>query len=210
MIKICQVKGSNGTGKTTLVKQLGDLSEEWTYLQWPDGTIYATVFDDIRWAAIGKYDPDKPMGGCDLMPSVDAIKRAIHDVHRQYPHHWIVFEGMMISTIKSTFYEYLLGMKSKHVEPLFVILKSTPEGCVKRIAGRGTMKPGLKIDNITHKCDMVVRHAKEYDPTLVRWINVEDTPEDCMLPYFLWEVYDYELIDAIYDPGPDMTGGMLG
>lgn len=200
MIKVVQLKGSNGTGKTTLVKQLGAMSEDWTWVTWPDGTVYATVFDNVRWAAIGKYDPDKPMGGCDLMPSIEAIKRAILDVRRNYPDHWIVFEGMMISTIKSTFYEFLTSLQTKDVQTLFVVLKSTPEGCVKRIQGRGTMKPGLKVDNVAQKCEMIVRHAKEYDPTLVRWINVDDTPEECMLPFFLWEVYDYELIDAIYDP----------
>lgn len=199
MIKIIQIKGSNGTGKTTLVKLIGAWSETWTHLQWPDNTIYATVFDDCRYVAIGKYEPDKAMGGCDLMPSIDAIKRAIKDVRHQYPGHWIVFEGMMISTIKSTFYDFLLKMRVPgKVEPLFVILKSSPEQCVKRIQGRGTMKPGLKVDNIAQKCEMVVRHAKEYDPTLVRWIKVDEYDLDTILGDFLWQVYDEELIDAIF------------
>lgn len=203
---IVQIKGSNGTGKTTMVKLLGELSANWTHLEWPDGTIYATVFDDINWVAIGKYDPDAKMGGCDLLPSVDAIKQAIADAMKMCPGYWVVFEGMMISTIKSTFYEHLMKMHQRQpgVYPLFVILKSTPEECVKRIQGRGTMKPGLKIDNVAAKCDMIIRHAKEYDPEHVRWINVDNTSLDAMLGEFLWEVQDNQLMDALY--GNDFGG----
>lgn len=199
--KIVQIKGGNGSGKTTIVKLLGSQSETWDWLEWPDGHVYATVFEDIRWVAIGKYHPDAPMGGCDCMRSIDEIKQAIVDVINQYPGYWIVLEGMMISTIKSTFYNFLREIQTRDLRPLFVILKATPEGCIRRISGRGTMRPGLSHDNIAQKCAMVVRHAKEYDPNLVRWIDVEDTPEDCMLGEFLWEVYDWKLIDAIYGIG---------
>lgn len=204
--RIVQIKGSNGSGKTTIVKQLGALSENWTYLEWPDGTIYATQFDDINWVAIGKYDPDAKMGGCDLMPDIDSMKRAIKDVLKYCPGYWIVFEGMMISTIKSTFYNFLLDMQKshKHIEPLFLILKSTTEGCVQRITDRGTMKPGLNIDNVAAKCELVVNHAKTYDPNYVRWLPVETTPLDAMVHIFLWEVQDNQLMDALY--GNDFGG----
>lgn len=199
-MKIVQVKGSNGSGKTTLVKELGLLSEDWTYLTWDGGKVYATVFDNIRWAAIGKYDPNAAMGGCDCLGSVDEIKRAIQDVMRYRKGYWIVFEGMMISTIKSTFYNFLLDIEAKgKAKVLFVILKSTAEGCITRIRGRGTMRADLQVDNVAAKCDMVIRHAQTYDPDHVRWINVENTPKEALMPVFLFEVDDTELIDAIYD-----------
>lgn len=210
VIKIVQVKGSNGSGKTTLVKQLGALSERWSYLTRlvPGGKdeIIATAFDDIGWVAIGEYRPDAAMGGCDKMPSVESILTAIEMVLSLRPGFWIVFEGMMISTIKSTFYDALMALHEDHprIEPLFVILKSTPEGCYNRIQGRGTMKPGLNMDNVAHKCDMVIRHAKTYDPDYVRWIDVETTPVDCMLDEFLWEVQDNQVMDALY--GNDFGG----
>ena len=204
MIHIIQVKGSNGSGKTSLVLDLGKLSENWTWLQTPDGLTYATVFDDINWVAIGKYDPNAKMGGCDLMPSVESMKQAILDVMKHYPDYWIVFEGMMISTIKSTFYEFLLDLEARgKAQALFVILKSTVDGCLERIAGRGTMKKDLKRGNIYTKCELVIRHAKEYDPAHVRWIDVETTNKESMMPCFLWEVGDDQLIDAIYNQ-PDL------
>lgn len=206
IVKVVQIKGSNGSGKTTLVKLLGELSENWSYIETEDGMIIATMFDDIGWVAIGEYKPDAAMGGCDKMPDIESIKQAIISILTLYPDYWIVFEGMMISTIKSTFYEMLMMIHAENprIEPLFVILQTTPEGCFKRIQGRGTMKPGLNMDNVTHKCDMVIRHAKEYDPDHVRWINIENTSLDGMLGEFLWEVQDNQLMDALY--GNDFGG----
>lgn len=103
--KIVQIKGSNGSGKTTLVKRLGELSETWSYLVDDNDRVVATIFDDIGWVAIGEYKPDAAMGGCDKMPDIESIKQAILSALVMCPGFWVVFEGMMISTIKSTFYQ---------------------------------------------------------------------------------------------------------
>lgn len=201
LIKIIQIMGSNGSGKTSLVKQLGELSESWTYLEGADGKVIATIFDDIRYVAIGKYAPDACMGGCDGMPTVDSIKKAILQVRRQYPDHWIVFEGMMISTIRTTFYDFITTLaEHSHgkVEAKVVVLKATVEGCMERIYGRGSAKPDLKVENVKAKCDLVIRNGQSYDADVVRWIDVDHTAVDAMLGEFLWEVYDFLMIDAIW------------
>lgn len=198
-MKIVQIKGANGSGKTTIIKQMLAQCSNPRYHKWADGranpTVYATSMPEIGWVAVGKYDARSKMGGCDRLPSVQMIKDAIVDsvllalrLERERARYrcGVVFEGMMISTIKSTFYNFLLEQQAERgIEPLFVILQATPEGCIQRISNRGTMRKNLNHDNIRAKCAMVIRHAKTYDPQYVRWMDVETIPEANMLKQFL-------------------------
>ena len=195
MTKIVQIKGSNGSGKTTIVKQLIRLSSDVHLLEAKGfgGKTVATIMDDLGWIAIGGYPEESAMGGCDRIRTIDNIKWAIDEAYDHSPGYWIVFEGMMVSTIKSTFYQFLLDMRQRSradwmedIDPLFVILRTTAERCVERIEGRGTKRAGLKVDNVRAKCEMVVRHAKTYDQAYVRWLDVDDVPLDRMV----WEFLD--------------------
>ena len=159
--------------------------------------------DDIGWLAIGSYPEDKKMGGCDKFPRPDTIsliKDAIRISMKSRPDYWIVFEGMMISTIKSTFYDYLLMLeRTKGIVPLFVILNATVQGCMNRLEGRGTMRSNrFKLeDNVGSKCELVIRHANTYDPKYVRWLDVERIPVDDMALEFVRSVDDVMLEDEL-------------
>ena len=201
-MKVVQIKGSNGSGKTTIVKDLMSFSSDVEYLLDDNSKCYATAFHDLGWAALGKYSPDKVMGGVDSsFSTIDCIKLGIQicvNYANDNNFYGVVFEGMMISTIKSTFYDYLLGMENSHdIEPVFVILETTPSGCLRRIEGRGTKKPGLKFENLVGKCTGVLRHAITYNQKYVRWMDVEALEQDDMLPMFLKLVGDNELLDAV-------------
>jgi len=188
MSMIIQIKGSNASGKTTIVKQLIELSDSVRYLRWNNGKIYATVMDDLQWVAVGFYD-DKPMGGCDRLHTVDHVKRAIVDIMDDYPDYAIVFEGMMISTIKSTFYNYLLELQdSDNICPVFVILRTTIDGCIARLESRRTHKGVIKqstVDGMERKCIAIVRHALTYDQDRVAWMDVDAIANKNMVGTFL-------------------------
>jgi hypothetical protein len=79
-----------------------------------------------------------------------------------------------------------------------VILRTDVDGCLKRIAGRGTMKPDLNVGNIKTKCDLVLRHALEYDPRVVRYIDVDAVASSGMLIKFLDAVGDIKLLDWMF------------
>ncbi len=193
-VKVVQIKGSNGSGKTTIVKQMLALSDQVDYVQWANATmrkprVRATVMHDLGWAAVGEYHLDAPMGGCDLLKSNAEIKGAILDLLDDYPTYNIVFEGMMISTIKSTFYEFLLDLeRTDGIQPVFVILRASIDTCLEHLQARGTMRENVSVDNIAGKCQLVVRHAAEYDQRYVRHINVNLMPVDAMLTTFLEEI----------------------
>ena len=213
-MKVVQVKGGNGSGKTTIAKQLlelnGTAAGDIARLKWGDDNgkwrQYAMYLRNIGYILIGQYSLDKAMGGTDCYPTtVDDIKAAIRqaidvELELAFGIYAIVFEGMMISTT-STFYHYLLELAEEYsdVEPLIVILKTTPDGCMKRIAARPSKrtKKVPKFENIASKSELVVRHAKTYDQQYVRWIDVERTPEDAMVVRFLEEIGDGELLDEV-------------
>ena len=202
--KICQIKGSNGSGKTTIVKQLIHFSSDVKVLTLKStGEVFATAMDDIGWVAIGDYPEDKKMGGCDKFPrpgTVSLIKDAIRTAMIARPDYWIVFEGMMISTIKSTFYHYLLMLEmSEGIIPLFVILNADVQGCMDRLGDRGTARSNRSklVENVGSKCELVVRHARTYEPKYVRWLDVENIPVDRMALEFIKAVDDVTLEDEL-------------
>jgi len=202
-MKIVNIKGSNGSGKTTIVKQMLALEPDPIHIARKGEMCYATLIPEAGWVAVGRYDMDCKMGGCDGLKTVQLMKESILgalDAAVAFEQatgrgmFGVVFEGMMISTIKSTFYDFLLGMEAPDVEPLFVILHASPEGCIERIRNRGTMRKNLNHDNIRSKCELVMRHAKTYDQKYVRYIDVDNTPEADMLKAFAGRVGDYRLL----------------
>lgn len=197
-MRIIQIKGPNGSGKTTLVKDLIRQSRNLTLYEWADTyKVFATGIDDIGWIAIGEYKPDKKMGGCDGMKSIDEIKTAIQYAMGlctsgalpldNISYHSIVFEGAMISTIKSTFYDWLLDMDG--VDPIFVMLTSSLQGCLNRIVGRGTKSVMKSSDGVASKIACIDRQIDVYDPQYIRIMDVDSIPRKDMLKTFLRLVY---------------------
>lgn len=204
MIKVVNIKGANGSGKTTIVHQMLQLSKEVSQLRTEDGTVIATCMDTIKWAAVGPYYLDKKMGGCDIFETVDSIKQAILTTRQACPDYWIVFEGMMISTLKTTFYNFLVEMmQTDDIVPAFVILRADVDGCLRRIKDRGTIARTATGEpnpaNIKSKCDTVLRHAQDYDPCVVRYIDVDKVACSGMLSKFLDAVGDTKLLDWMFD-----------
>ena len=133
------------------------------------------------------------------MKTVDNIKNSILRTIETCPGYWIVFEGMMISTIKSTFYDFLLGIhrEHKHIFPVFVVMNATLDGCINRITNRGTMRPGMNVEMVYDKNKNILRHVQTYDQRFVRYLNVEDLNEEDMLPEFLRLVGDKDLLEQL-------------
>lgn len=192
-------RGSNASGKTTIAKDLIALSSDiyeyrWTHALYDGDTghypkVYVTVLNDIHWACIGSYPEDKKMGGCDTFDSVYQTKQAIADTLNNHRDglRGIYYEGMVISTIATTFYDYMIDLKYFQVDPYFVIMAAGIEGCLKRIVQRGTMKPNLNIENVRNKCELNMKIAKKFElwgGIPVRYMYVDNIAREDMLMEF--------------------------
>lgn len=190
--RIINVRGSNGSGKTTLAKQLIALSQDKFYVR--DRRThkpYATILYDLQYAIVGIYPEDKQMGGTDNIHTMQEIKDIVLELVESYPGYFIFLEGMMISTT-TTIYRYMLELQQSHnVIPMVVVLKSSVEGCLKRIEKRRG-SPLQRTDLVAQKCELVLRH--QYKPEHVAYINVDSVQEHDMLRVFLETVGD----DIVY------------
>jgi hypothetical protein len=213
MIKLVMGRGSNASGKTTIAKDLIALNGKhpvelltWKGPLFVEDTsrypkVYATVMRHIGWACIGSYPVDKKMGGCDTLNTIYKVKRAIADtLNNRGELRGIYFEGMMVSTITSTWYDFMMDLKHYDVDPYFVVLISSVEGCLKRIEQRGTQRQNLSIENIANKCKTAIRSGHNLEALggiPVKWMNTDTTPRNCMLPTFAEFVDDYDLLTKI-------------
>jgi hypothetical protein len=192
MTRIINIKGPTGSGKSTIVKQMID--DDTYYLFDAKDKPYATVFPNMSYAAVGPYKKDgaPTSNGCDSVGKVDLIKEYIGNILDELPGYDIVFEGAMISTIISTFYQYLLYLEERdHIRPGFVLLKTSPDKCLERMAGRGSLRPGIDMDRLVARCESVVGNAvKHYDPKYIRILHVDEVEQCDMLSKFLELVGD--------------------
>ena len=110
-MKVIQIKGANGSGKSTIMYQLIQASGD---AQIKDlGNYQLTILDTLHMVLVGKYDGKLTSNGCDHIKTVQEMKNAIVNALALYPGYDVIFEGMLISTIKSTFYNFLLQLEKE-------------------------------------------------------------------------------------------------
>lgn len=197
---VVQIKGTNGSGKTTIARQLIALSKEKWYMTEPTKTgkqrVLATVLYDLQWVVLGNYPEDSKMGGCDGLKTIDIMKGIITRALEEYPGYWILFEGMMISTLKDTFY---LWLKELDVEPVFVFLITNTQSCLDRINSRGTNSI-KNPQNIDDKNRRIAMHADYYDPKMVAKLYVDRIDREAMLSRFLDAIGDERTLAHLLEP----------
>lgn len=189
---VVNLRGANGSGKTTIAKQLLALSNDKYYALHPDTRKpYATILYDIQWVLLGVYDEDKGMGGCDGIRTMKEVHDILYEMVDTYSGYYILLEGMLISTTM-TVYNYMLELEKSHnIVPMVVVLKSSVEGCLKRLEHRRG-SPLERTDLVAEKCELVLKH--QYKPEHVAYIDVDNIAEQDMVRRFLETVGD----DLVY------------
>lgn len=93
-MKLIQIRGCNGSGKTTMMKQFVEKHNlEIKEIQVNKIPTFISVSKDMQIIVLGRYD--KKTGGCDLYKNKEHVYQTIYQVIRVYKPRLLLFEGLI-------------------------------------------------------------------------------------------------------------------
>lgn len=196
---LVNIRGTNGSGKSTIPMSM--LSDPHLYLLtwYNNGKVrpFATVFPSFGFVALGTYK--NKTGGLDTYKNNEDTRKALELVWR-LPYH-IIAEGVISSTIKSTYSKLFATLKSKHPEyerEVVVVSLVTPlEVCLERVQNRNGGKP-VKSEQIEAKWKIVERNVQYFKDEGYHSIALDNsnlTVEDTL------EWFRREVVEVYYVEG---------
>lgn len=156
-----QLKGCNGSGKSTIPLEI--LHHEKTrtcYLTASQGDKkpVATFCAPYNLAVLGVYLT--ACGGCDSLSDTQVVKFVLSRLWKRNCH--ILFEGVIVGDIKSTFYDMMKAFNEVHHRHIsFCFMGTKLSECLRRIQGRNGGKP-IKEDLVRGKYKNSTTHLKYY------------------------------------------------
>lgn len=154
----------------------------------------ATIFPTYGWLALGTYF--NKTGGMDTFPNNEYTRNALATVWEKYPEYNIIMEGVIASTIKST-YAKLFKEYNEKFEPrkvLVVNLLPPIETCLARIQARNG---GIKINEklVVDKWNIVDRNVQYFKDEGFKSIRLDNSniPMEKVLPKFFKFCSKYEV-----------------
>ena len=174
---IVNIRGTNGSGKSTIPMSMMDDPEMFVITKPYQGrpTKIATVFPSYGWIALGTYF--NKTGGLDRFKNNEITQKAFWYVLKKYPEYNLLMEGIISSTIFSTYFELFKAAEEKYTDRKVVVLYLNPdvEICLERIQQRNGGKP-IKEDLVRDKANMILRACKKFKEAgieVIRWNNSE-------------------------------------
>jgi len=193
---LVNIRGTNGAGKSTIPMSMIQNDPEMrvealgTNKKGGPGAPYITVFPQYRWVALGSYHAKT--GGLDTYKTNAMTKMALDYAIDKYPEYDVLMEGIIASTIKSTYAIWFQEIEKEHPEIQVIVLSFVPplEVCLARVQQRNGGKP-VREDQIASKWRAVkrnVRYFKQCGLTSLR-VNNANCPKDKMLVNFVRLIY---------------------
>lgn len=140
---VVNIRGCNGAGKSSVPMSMMDDPDMYVIKKPYQGKSkdIATVFPNYGWIALGTYF--NKTGGLDRFPNTEFTKKVFWYILKKYPDYNIVLEGVISSTVFSTYAELYKAAKQKYPETEFCVVYLMPpvETCIKRIYKRNGGKP---------------------------------------------------------------------
>ena len=143
-----------------------------------------TVFHKLKWVALGTYF--NKTGGMDTYATNQDTRTALEYALKHFPKYDIVMEGVIASTIKSTYAELFRQLEARGHQVLILAFLPPLEVCLSRIQARNGGKP-IKEDLVAGKWNTVrscVDYFREAGLTCLR-IDTSKCSRDSMLKNFL-------------------------
>ena len=193
---IVNIRGCNGAGKSTVPMSMMELDPEFEVVKLGVGkngkpcAPAITVFHQLKWVALGTYF--NKTGGMDTYGTNAETRQALAYALENYPEYDIVMEGVIASTIKSTYAELFTELEEEGHQVLVMSFVPPLEVCLKRIQQRNGGKP-IKEDLVESKWRSVnsgVEYFRNAGLTALR-IDTSKCSKENMLKNFLKTVEKY-------------------
>lgn len=193
---IVNIRGCNGAGKSTVPMSMMEADPDYEVIKLgvsKTGKPCApaiTVFHQLKWVALGTYF--NKTGGMDTYGTNAETKQALEYALSHYPDYDIVMEGVIASTIKSTYAELFRNLEEKGHQVLIMAFVPPLKVCLERIQQRNGGKP-IKEDLVESKWRSVnsgVDYFRNEGLTCLR-IDTSKCSKESMLKNFLKTVEKY-------------------
>ncbi len=166
--KVINVRGTNGSGKSVIVRKLIDRLCA-VPMRSKDGKVtgYSSFYNHVN--ILGRYET--PTGGCDTIRTQDEMCRGVVTLATRGH---VIFEGLLISGMHSRFVNLARGIPTHHF--IFAVLDTPLSKCIKRTIrrreARGSQKPFNPKNLIAkHKAVLSSRLALEKEGMDVRTLD---------------------------------------
>lgn len=162
---IVNIRGCNGAGKSTVPMSMMELDPDYEIIKLGIGkngkpcSPAITVFHKLKWVALGTYL--NKTGGMDTFKTNQDTRTALKYALENYPDYDIVMEGVIASTIKSTYAELFKSLEAQGHQVLIMAFLPPLEVCLKRIQQRNGGKP-IKEDLVAGKWRSVLSGVKYF------------------------------------------------
>lgn len=193
---IVNIRGCNGSGKSTIPMSMMKVDPEFEVVKLGVGKTgkpcnpALMIFHKLGWIALGTYF--NKTGGMDTYKSNADTVMALMYALRNYPEYDIVMEGVIASTIKSTYAEIFRELEEDGQQVLIMAFVPPLEVCLKRIQERNGGKP-IKEELVAGKWNSVnsgVEYFRKEGLTCLR-IDTSKCSKESMLKNFLKTVEKY-------------------
>lgn len=166
-VKMFQLLGTNGSGKSTIPKGLVDRDKDAyimsTEMKWLAGNMskgfevsckmvdFATVCPNLKVILIGNYDPSKNIAGCDLLVRAtmeQALTLIAKDIDLRQYH--ILMEGVVLSSSKW----HIERLRDEmNIHPVMMFMDTPLEVCMERLKKRNASqgKESVNTKNVESK-----------------------------------------------------------
>lgn len=176
------IKGCNGSGKSTvLIAMIEEEKDRMKYVVCSpeDKKPVATYLPEWDTVIIGTYLT--ACGGCDSLGNTDVVKFVLSRLWKTDSH--ILFEGVIVGDIKSTFYELMKAFREVHQRRIsFCFMGTKLSECLARIQKRNGGKP-INEELVRQKYKNSVTHLQYYIGQAdvgVQVLNTEGTKREVM------------------------------
>lgn len=160
---IVNIRGCNGSGKSSIPMSMLDDPEMYVVEKPYKGKIrkIATVFPTYGWVAMGTYF--NKTGGLDGFPDTNLTKKAFWHLLKKFPEYNLLMEGVIASTVFSTYAELFKEAKKRYPDREVYIISLLPpiRNCLRRIQKRNGGKV-IKEDLVASKWQTVQRNVQKF------------------------------------------------